>query len=83
MLQALLAERFKLALRHETKQLPVYTWSWQERIEDQETAEEEKGRAAVRRTPGMVRFDYKKTSIASLAATLANLLGSPYWTKPA
>jgi uncharacterized protein (TIGR03435 family) len=78
MLQTLLAERFKLVLHRETKELPVYTLLvGKNGSKLQEAKEEEKGSSSVTPTPRGLQMIYQKVAMPLLINTLANMLGSP------
>jgi uncharacterized protein (TIGR03435 family) len=78
MLQTLLAERFKLALHKDTKEIRVYTLTvGKNGSKLKETPEEEKGSSNVGGTPRGLQMVYRKANILLLVNTLANMLGSP------
>jgi uncharacterized protein (TIGR03435 family) len=82
MLQTLLADRFKLAVHRETKELPVYTLVVGKRGSKlREATEEEKGSTNMRGTSRGIEMVCQKASMALLINTLANMLGSPVLDK--
>ncbi len=78
MLRTLLEERFQLAAHRETKNLPVYTLAVAKNGSKLQHAKDDEKPAAVARVG---RLAYRKTSIATLVNTLANLLGNPVLDK--
>lgn len=82
MLRTLLAERFKLAVHRETKDLPVYTMVvGKNGSKLQEATEEQKSSSSVRGTSRGLQMTYQKVAMPLLINTLANMLGSPVLDK--
>jgi uncharacterized protein (TIGR03435 family) len=82
MLQTLLADRFKLALHRETKELPVYTLVvGKNGSKLQEAKEEERTTVTNGAAAGRIQMTFQKHTLATLVNTLANMLGSPVLDK--
>jgi uncharacterized protein (TIGR03435 family) len=82
MLQTLLADRFKLAVHRETKELDVYSLAvGKSGPKLQEAKEGEKTDTTQGRGPSGAQMSFQKMPIAGLVNTLANMLGSPVLDK--
>lgn len=82
MLQTLLAERFKLGVHRETKDLNVYTLVvGKNGSKLQEATEEQKSSSSVTGTNRGLQMVYQKVALPLLINTLANMLGSPVLDK--
>jgi uncharacterized protein (TIGR03435 family) len=79
MLQALLADRFKLAIHRETRQLPSYTLSLDKGASKLEESKDPEGKPIASPEPGQgtVRMSFQNMPIAGLVNFVANVLGSP------
>jgi uncharacterized protein (TIGR03435 family) len=79
MLQALLADRFKLAVHRETRQLPAYTLSLDKGGSKLEESKDPEAKPifSPERGQGAVRTSFKNMTIAGLVNTIANVLGNP------
>jgi len=82
MLQTLLADRFKLAVHRETKELDVYSLViGKNGSKLQEAKEDEKTDTTQGRTQSGVQMTFQKMPIGGLVNTVANILGSPVLDK--
>jgi uncharacterized protein (TIGR03435 family) len=82
MLQALLADRFKLAVHRETKELPVYTLAvGKNGSKLQEAKEDEKTDFTLGAAGGRLQRGFQKQGLAILVNMLANMLDSPVLDK--
>ena len=75
MLQTLLADRFKLAVHRENKELPVYTLVIGKTGSKLREAKDDENYSVTPVGRGAIAF--QKENMGSLANTLANILGSP------
>jgi uncharacterized protein (TIGR03435 family) len=76
MLRILLADRFKLTLHRETKELPVYTlFVGKNGSKLQEATEEQRSSSSVNGTDRGLQMVYQGTVMPLLINTLANMLG--------
>jgi uncharacterized protein (TIGR03435 family) len=81
MLQALLADRFKLAVHRETKELPVYTLVVAKNGSKLQEAKAERTNVTNTAEAGRIQMGFQKHSLAVLVNFLANMLGSPVLDK--
>jgi uncharacterized protein (TIGR03435 family) len=82
MLQTLLADRFKLAVHRETKELDVYSLVvGKGGSKLQEAKEDEKTDTTQGRTQSGVQMTFQKMPIGGLVNAVANILGSPVLDK--
>jgi uncharacterized protein (TIGR03435 family) len=79
MLQALLADRFKLTVHRETRQLPAYTLSLEKGGSKLVESKDPDAKPIVspESRQGAVRISFQNVSIAGLVNTVANVLGNP------
>jgi uncharacterized protein (TIGR03435 family) len=79
MLQALPADRFKLTVHRETRQLPAYTLSLDKGGSKLEQSKDPEARPIVTpdRGQGTVRSSFQNMPLAGLVNTIANVLGNP------
>lgn len=79
MLQTLLADRFKLSVHRETRQLPEYTLFLDKGGSKLDESKDPEGKpiASIERGQGTVRMSFQNAPIAGLVNTVANLLEEP------